>query len=473
MELRVNGEVRQESHSSRMSVTIPEILSNFSALGYSAGDVLSTGTVAGVAGLQVEGGARAPLPEARRRDRGGDRADRRPAQPGRSRGRRGTARRRRRGCARGARTLDLAPRRREARARPRADGRARARRTRRARARQRPLPDELLGDEGLRRVRLPARGRAGADHASKRRPRTPRARRGRPTCASSAATRTTIRGRCRRARSTRRSRRRRTTAASASSSRSARRRPTGWSASRRRSRRRWFDAWPDAQRRDAGAERGTRDQDRRRRSSGMRLANEICAAAMEHVRGELRPGMKESEAAAIWQGFVHGEGTGWQGKVELALGFSLVWSGPGHQDVHGDRRPCRCRRDEPTLFEIWVCADGYWCRPHEAPLPRRAARRTTASSRRACSTSTSARSRTAGRARASPSSTGWCATGSPRSAIRASRRTRSATASARARTSRRTRTRRAAARSRRAWCSRSSRAATGTAAAGCASRTTS
>ena len=52
MQLRVNGEVRQESHSGRMSVTIPEILSNFSALGYSAGDVLSTGTVAGVAGFK-------------------------------------------------------------------------------------------------------------------------------------------------------------------------------------------------------------------------------------------------------------------------------------------------------------------------------------------------------------------------------------------------------------------------------------
>ncbi len=52
MELRVNDEPRQESHSSRMSVTIPEILSNFSALGYSAGDVLSTGTVAGVAGFK-------------------------------------------------------------------------------------------------------------------------------------------------------------------------------------------------------------------------------------------------------------------------------------------------------------------------------------------------------------------------------------------------------------------------------------
>ena len=52
MELRVNGEVRQESHSSRMAVTIAEILSNFSGLTYSAGDVLSTGTVSGVAGFK-------------------------------------------------------------------------------------------------------------------------------------------------------------------------------------------------------------------------------------------------------------------------------------------------------------------------------------------------------------------------------------------------------------------------------------
>jgi 2-keto-4-pentenoate hydratase/2-oxohepta-3-ene-1,7-dioic acid hydratase in catechol pathway len=54
MELRVNGTPRQESHSSRMSVTIPEILSHYSALGYSAGDVLSTGTVAGVAGFSPD-----------------------------------------------------------------------------------------------------------------------------------------------------------------------------------------------------------------------------------------------------------------------------------------------------------------------------------------------------------------------------------------------------------------------------------
>ena len=58
----------------------------------------------------------------------------------------------------------VAPRRREARPRPGAHGRAGPRRARRPRARQRRLPDELLGDEGLRDGRLPARGRADPGH---------------------------------------------------------------------------------------------------------------------------------------------------------------------------------------------------------------------------------------------------------------------------------------------------------------------
>ena len=92
----------------------------------------------------------------------------------------------------------------------------------------------------------------------------------------------------------------------------------------------------------------------------IRLANEIAAAAMEHVRSNLVPGMKESEAGAIWNGFVHGHGTGWEGKVELALGFSLVWSGSGIRTFTATgARPVQ--EHEPTLFEIWVCADGYWC----------------------------------------------------------------------------------------------------------------
>jgi 2-keto-4-pentenoate hydratase/2-oxohepta-3-ene-1,7-dioic acid hydratase in catechol pathway len=54
MTLRVNGTPRQESHSSRMSVTIPEIVSHYSMVGYSAGDIVSTGTVSGVAGFSPD-----------------------------------------------------------------------------------------------------------------------------------------------------------------------------------------------------------------------------------------------------------------------------------------------------------------------------------------------------------------------------------------------------------------------------------
>ena len=73
----------------------------------------------------------------------------------------------------------------------------------------------------------------------------------------------------------------------------------------------------------------------------------------------IRPGQTEAQIAADWLGFVHGEGTGWKGKVELALGFSLVWSGPGIRTFTATtNRPVV--EGEPTLFEIWVCADGYW-----------------------------------------------------------------------------------------------------------------
>jgi 2-keto-4-pentenoate hydratase/2-oxohepta-3-ene-1,7-dioic acid hydratase in catechol pathway len=54
MELRVNGEVRQRSHMSRMSVTVAEIISHYSAMGFSPGDIVSTGTVSGVAGFSED-----------------------------------------------------------------------------------------------------------------------------------------------------------------------------------------------------------------------------------------------------------------------------------------------------------------------------------------------------------------------------------------------------------------------------------
>ena len=120
----------------------------------------------------------------------------------------------------------------------------------------------------------------------------------------------------------------------------------------------WFDAFPHAQDAtpllsEARAIKTAQEIER------MRLANQIAAAAMEHTQGVIRPGMTEAQIASEWLGFVHGEGTGWGGKVELAYGFALVWSGPGIRTFTATTdRPVV--EGEPTLFEIWVCADGYW-----------------------------------------------------------------------------------------------------------------
>ncbi len=121
----------------------------------------------------------------------------------------------------------------------------------------------------------------------------------------------------------------------------------------------WFDAFPDAS--DAvPLLAGARARKTAQEIERIRLANDLCAEAMEYVRGHLRIGMKASEAAALWQAFVHGEGTGYRGRVELALGFSLVWSGPGIRTFTATTdRPVV--EGEPTLFEIWACVDGYWC----------------------------------------------------------------------------------------------------------------
>lgn len=92
----------------------------------------------------------------------------------------------------------------------------------------------------------------------------------------------------------------------------------------------------------------------------IRIACELAAIGMDRVSERVRPGMKESEVAAIWEGAVHEVGIGYEGRVEMARGFSLVWSGPGIATFTATRdRPVV--DDAPTLLEIWVCADGYWC----------------------------------------------------------------------------------------------------------------
>ncbi len=91
----------------------------------------------------------------------------------------------------------------------------------------------------------------------------------------------------------------------------------------------------------------------------MRLAQELATLGLEHVGERLVPGMRCSEVGALFEGFVHATGIGYKGQVEMARAFTLVWSGPGIRTftATGDRP---VYEHEPTLLEIWVCADGYW-----------------------------------------------------------------------------------------------------------------
>ena len=86
----------------------------------------------------------------------------------------------------------------------------------------------------------------------------------------------------------------------------------------------------------------------------MREANALAAAATRYVADTIERGMRESEIAALWEGYVLDHGGG------HARGYSLVWSGPGIRTFTATgNRPVQ--ENEPTLLEIWVCVDGYWC----------------------------------------------------------------------------------------------------------------
>jgi len=52
MELRVNGEVRQVGNTSQMVIDLPHLVAHHSPQGYSAGDIITTGTISGVAAVQ-------------------------------------------------------------------------------------------------------------------------------------------------------------------------------------------------------------------------------------------------------------------------------------------------------------------------------------------------------------------------------------------------------------------------------------
>ncbi len=92
----------------------------------------------------------------------------------------------------------------------------------------------------------------------------------------------------------------------------------------------------------------------------MRLANELAAIGLEYAREHIQPCVhKESDVAAMIEGHIHAIGIGYKGQVEMARAFTLVWSGKGIATFTATKAN-PIQEHEPTLVEIWVCADGYW-----------------------------------------------------------------------------------------------------------------
>ena len=54
MRLTVNGDVRQRGNTAQMVISIPHLVAYHSAQGYSAGDIITTGTISGVAAVQPD-----------------------------------------------------------------------------------------------------------------------------------------------------------------------------------------------------------------------------------------------------------------------------------------------------------------------------------------------------------------------------------------------------------------------------------
>lgn len=54
MQLRVNGEVRQQGNTNQMRVPIPRLVAYHSPQVFSAGDLLTTGTISGVAAVRPD-----------------------------------------------------------------------------------------------------------------------------------------------------------------------------------------------------------------------------------------------------------------------------------------------------------------------------------------------------------------------------------------------------------------------------------
>ena len=216
--------------------------------------------------------------------------------------------------------------------------------------------------------------------------------------------------------------------------------PTGWSASRRRTRRPGSTPSPARSTRRRCSPRRARSRPTQE-VERMRLANEIAAAAMDHVarRDPARDDRGADRRRVARLRPRRGNGLGREGRARARLLARLGRAAGSRPSPR--RRNLPVVEGEPTLFEIWVCADGYWA-DHTKNLVvgeltdryrelEDGLREVYDDAVAFCTPGREPR-------RARPSDPRG---DRPRSAIRASRPIRSATASARGPTSRRTRTR--------------------------------
>ncbi len=101
----------------------------------------------------------------------------------------------------------------------------------------------------------------------------------------------------------------------------------------------------------------------------MRLANEIAAAAMEHCKLIIEPGMSEAQIAAEWERFRprRGHRLERQGRPRTRVLARLVR--PRDQDVHGDDGSARRRGRADALRDLGL-RRRLLVRPHEEPRRR-------------------------------------------------------------------------------------------------------
>jgi Xaa-Pro aminopeptidase len=99
-----------------------------------------------------------------------------------------------------------------------------------------------------------------------------------------------------------------------------------------------------------------------RERSRIRTACALAARAFEEGARQLRPGLRETEAAALFRTPLSTHGTGREG-VTRADGFTFCMSGPNSAQAYGAYARSRDRRIARGDFVLVHCnsyADGYW-----------------------------------------------------------------------------------------------------------------